>query len=233
MTVHELADRAEDQIRVIPHRNVATASEHARLDTGDLTPVARRVALRGQNAIELGRGKQDRTGDAVEFPYGQASIGAECLDRGRCDRTVNRGQSQVDGLRGRDALTVAHHLAQGQAPAPRSPHDERQAFGVQARHAALTSKQTRQSLGLAVALYPATRGREPHDGERTTALGQFQREATPHRVADDMGATHADFVQVALEMIGARSKRERAAHVERRTAVVTGERGRDHFVASR
>jgi hypothetical protein len=45
-------------------------------------------------------------------------------------------------------------------------------------------------------------------------------------------AADAELVEVALEMVGARGERQRAVGLERRSAVVACERGRDDFIAS-
>ena len=65
--IHELADRSHEEPGVVPHGHVAAACEYPRLDAGYLPAQSRRVALDRQHAVELGRGEQDRAGDAVEI----------------------------------------------------------------------------------------------------------------------------------------------------------------------
>jgi DNA ligase D-like protein (predicted 3'-phosphoesterase) len=230
--IHELADRTHNEPRVIPHRQVATAGKHARLDAGYLTPETGRVTLRRQDAIELGRGEQYGTGDAVEVLQRKSFVGTGCLDRLAGHRTAHRGKRKIDCVRGGDELPVAHHVAHRQTPAPGSLHDVVDVSQAEARETQLAREEARESLRLAIAFAPTAGRRECDDRSRSTALGELEREGTTQRITHEMCTTNPQFVEMAFEMVGARGERQRAAEVKRRPAVVPGERRCDHFVAS-
>ena len=99
------------------------------------------------------------------------------------------------------------------------------------RDAELAREEAREPQRLAIALSPAASGGECDDRARAAALGELQRERTPHRVPDEVRGVHAELVEVVFERVGGALKAQRARRRVRRAAVVAGQRRCDHFVA--
>ena len=209
MELDELTHRAQDERSVVPHRDVAAVGQQPPLDASYLPPQAGGVTGGGQHAIELRRGEQDRTGDAVEVRDRQCAVGAQRGDHLLCDGAAQRRDREIDGFRRRDALAVAHDVAERHVPDPGTGHDFPDARCECARDADLAREEAGQPPGLAVTVGPAARRREGDDRARPPALGQFERQRTSHRVSDDVCAADAELIEVALE-IGRRWRRASA-----------------------
>src|ERR1700729_2072999 len=175
--------------------------KHARLDPRYLTPEARRMTLRRQDAIELGRGEQHGAGNAVEVLQRQPFVGACRLDRLARYRTAHRRQCKINGVCGSDELPVAHHVAQRQTPASRSLHDVVDIWRAEARKTLLAREEARESLCLPVAFDPAAGRRKCDDRSRPPALGELERERATKRIAHEMGAAHSELVEMTLQMV--------------------------------
>ena len=111
-------------------------------------------------------------------------------------------------------------------------HDRGHASCEGARDGDLARKEAPDPFRLTVAVRPASGRCDRDDRARASSLGQLEREGSPRRIPDDVGAVHTEFVEMGLERVGGGRVRRRTAERIGRAAVMTREGGSDHFVTS-
>ena len=190
------------------------------------------MTLRGQDAIELGRGEQHGTGDAVKVVQRQPFVGARRLDRLACNGATYRGKRKIDGVRRGDKLAVAHHVAHRETSASGPFHDGIDVSRAEPRDTLLAREEARKSPRLAIAFDPAAGRRKCDNRPRSTTLCELERQGATQRITHEMRATNSDLIQMTFEMVGAGSERQWAVDVKWRSAIVPSERRCDYFVAS-
>ena len=229
--IDELADHLYQRFRGIPHRDVPAVGQRAPLDARYLAPKARRVALAG--STRSNSGDASRTGQEMRSRSRNASplSARSAASAASLDRAARRGAREIDRLRGAHALAVAHDVAHREAPA------RGRAMTVGTARAVIrvtliccAKKRARRRASPSPSDQPpAARGRRPSAPCRAWRArapardrGSCPRSAR-YRARDRRG----DFDRVT------RGGERHRDLWKRRPTVVTGERRRDDFVASR